>query len=123
MNTTGVLKPVRRAAPAAAADIPCLYCGARGLTPWFAGVRDRLGFEVHGLDVQPDVVRYLREELAIPAECADVSEMARSHPPGSFDLITTFFLIEHIPDVRGAIAAMYGLLKPGGWLAAAVPFA
>ena len=82
----------------------------------------RLGFDVHGLDVQDDVVRYLREELHIPAECADVSAMGRFHEPESFDLITTFFLIEHIPDVREAFAAMYELLKPGGWMAAAVPF-
>ena len=82
----------------------------------------RLGFQVHGLDVQPDVVRYLRDDLGIPAECADVSAMNRIHPPGSFDLITTFFLIEHIPDVRAAITGMFDLLKPGGWVAAAVPF-
>ncbi|HXD87485.1 MAG TPA: class I SAM-dependent methyltransferase [Urbifossiella sp.] len=82
----------------------------------------RLGFDVHGLDVQADVVRYLQEELNIPAECADVSAMNRFHAPNSFDLITTFFLIEHIPDVREALAAMFELLKPGGWVAAAVPF-
>lgn len=82
----------------------------------------RLGFDVHGLDLQPDVVRYLREELEIPAECADVSKLSRSFPTESFDLITTFFLIEHIPNVREALSAMYDLLKPGGWLAAAVPF-
>lgn len=82
----------------------------------------RLGFDVHGLDVQEDVVRYLREELHLPAECADVSAMGRFHAPESFDLITTYFLIEHIPDVREALAAMYDLLKPGGWVAAAVPF-
>lgn len=82
----------------------------------------RRGFEVHGLDVQPDVVRYLRDDLGIPAECADVSAMTRMHPAGSFDLITTFFLIEHIPDVRAAIRGMFDLLRPGGRLAAAVPF-
>lgn len=83
----------------------------------------KIGFEVHGLDVQPDVVRYLNDELRIPAEVADVSAMSRIHPPGSFDLITTYFLIEHIPDVRAAVAAMFDLLKPGGWMAAAVPLA
>lgn len=82
----------------------------------------RLGFDVHGLDVQEDVVRYLRDDLHIPAECADVSEMGRFFEPSSFDLITTFFLIEHIPNVREALAAMFELLKPGGWMAAAVPF-
>lgn len=82
----------------------------------------KLGFDVHGLDVQTDVVRYLREELQIPAEVADVSAMTAIHPPGTFDLITTYFLIEHIPNVQAAIAGMYDLLKPGGWMAAAVPF-
>lgn len=81
----------------------------------------KLGFDVHGLDVQPDVVRYLNDDLKIPAKCADVSAMNRMYEPGSFDLITTYFLIEHIPDVREAFAAMYDLLKPGGWVAAAVP--
>lgn len=82
----------------------------------------KLGFDVHGLDVQPDVVRYLNEELKIPARCADVSAMNRMYEPSTFDLITTYFLIEHIPDVRTAFAAMFDLLKPGGWVAAAVPF-
>jgi SAM-dependent methyltransferase len=82
----------------------------------------KLGFEVHGLDLQPDVVRYLNEELKIPAQTADVSAMVDLYEPASFDLITTYYLIEHIPNVREAIANMYSLLKPGGWLAAAVPF-
>lgn len=82
----------------------------------------KLGFDVHGLDVQPDVVRYLNEDLKIPAQCADVSSMNRMYEPESFDLVTTYFLIEHIPDVREAFAAMFDLLKPGGWVAAAVPF-
>jgi SAM-dependent methyltransferase len=81
-----------------------------------------LGFDVHGLDVQTDVVRYLGDELGIPAACADVSTMGRHYRPRSFDLVTTFFLIEHIPDVAAALRGMFDLLKPGGWLAAAVPF-
>jgi len=82
----------------------------------------KLGFDVHGLDVQEDVVRYLNDDLKIPARCADVSAMTAMYEPASFDLITTYFLIEHIPNVREAIANMYALLKPGGWIAAAVPF-
>jgi SAM-dependent methyltransferase len=81
----------------------------------------RHGFEVHGLDLVPDNVRYLREDLNIPAECADITEITRVHQSQSFDLVTAFFVLEHIPDVRGAVAGMFELLKPGGWLAAAVP--
>jgi len=82
----------------------------------------KLGFDVHGLDVQEDVVRYLNDDLKIPARCADVSAMTAMYEPASFDIITTYYLIEHIPNVREAIANMYALLKPGGWIAAAVPF-
>ena len=82
----------------------------------------RLGFAVHGLDVQPEMVRYLRNDLGIPATCADVSALAGVAAPGSFDLVTSFFLVEHIPDVRRMLAAAFDLLKPGGWMTATVPF-
>jgi SAM-dependent methyltransferase len=81
----------------------------------------RLGFDVQGLDLQPDVVRHLNEDLGIPATCADVTELRDRHELDSFDLITTYFLIEHVPDVQATFAAMFDLLKPGGWVAAAVP--
>jgi SAM-dependent methyltransferase len=81
----------------------------------------RLGFDVHGLDVQPDVVRYLKEELQIPAACADVSAMGQFHAPESFNLITAFQLIEHLPDAAGFVSAAAALLRPGGWLVLANP--
>lgn len=81
----------------------------------------RNGFDVNGLDLVPENVKYLRDELAIPAEQADITEMNRVHSPNTFDLVTAFYVLEHIPDVRGAVAGMFELLRPGGWLAAAVP--
>jgi SAM-dependent methyltransferase len=80
----------------------------------------KLGFEVNGLDLQDDVVRYLNDELRISARVGDVAAVA-GELPNSYDVLTAFFLIEHIPDVLGSLAAMYRTLKPGGWLAAAVP--
>jgi SAM-dependent methyltransferase len=82
----------------------------------------KAGFDVCGLDLQPDVVQYLRESLYIPAECGDVLEVPRRFAPASFDVVTTYFLIEHIPDVRAALRGMFEVLKPGGWLVAAIPF-
>jgi len=81
----------------------------------------RLGFDVHGLDLQPEAVEYLRTELKVPAECGDVTELPRLYPPGSFDVVTSFYLLEHVPDVAGVLAAMAAALRPGGWLVAAVP--
>ncbi|MES2979191.1 MAG: methyltransferase domain-containing protein [Pseudomonadota bacterium] len=42
---------------------------------------------------------------------------------GTFDLITSMSVIEHIPDDTGAIKAMWSLLKPGGVLLISVPCA
>jgi SAM-dependent methyltransferase len=81
----------------------------------------KLGFDIHGLDVQPDVVRYLNDDLKIPAQCADVSAMNRMYESASFDLITAFQLVEHVLDVRSFVEACATLLKPGGWLVLANP--
>jgi SAM-dependent methyltransferase len=43
--------------------------------------------------------------------------------PGSFDLITSMSVIEHIPDDKGAIEKMWNLLKPGGVLLISLPCA
>lgn len=81
----------------------------------------RRGFDVYGLDVLPDVVRYLERELKIPAVVADVSGMTAAYPRNHFDCVTAFFLIEHVPDVEQVVTDAFALLKPGGWFAAAVP--
>jgi SAM-dependent methyltransferase len=42
---------------------------------------------------------------------------------GSFDLITSISVIEHIPDEQSAIATMWRLLRPGGRLIVTMPCA
>lgn len=42
---------------------------------------------------------------------------------GAFDLVTSISVIEHIPDDRAAVAAMWRLLRPGGRLVVTVPCA
>ncbi len=81
----------------------------------------RLGFAVHGLDLQPEAVEYLRTELKVPAECGDVTALPRLYAPASFDVVTAFHLIEHVPDVEQLFADVAALLKPGGTFVAATP--
>jgi SAM-dependent methyltransferase len=82
----------------------------------------KLGFEVHALDLQEEVVRNLNEDLKIPAVCADVSEASRFYEPESFDIVSAYYLMEHINDVQGFLEDCSKLLKPGGWIAIAIPF-
>jgi SAM-dependent methyltransferase len=74
------------------------------------------------MDLQPEVVEYLRRELGIPAICGDVQQAPTCFSPGTFDLITAFFLLEHVPSVEAVLQNCFGLLKPGGWFVGAVPF-
>jgi SAM-dependent methyltransferase len=81
----------------------------------------RRGFDVQGMDFQPAVIEYLRNELNIPAVCADVDGLPAAFAPASFDIITAFFLLEHVPDVGSVLRNCFSLLKPGGWFIGAVP--
>ena len=57
----------------------------------------------------------------MPAVCSDATDVARHFPPRSFDLVTAFHLIEHLPDLQGLLRSVRTLLKPGGWFAGTVP--
>ncbi len=79
----------------------------------------------------------LRPDLSV--HLFDVSEMYRRFwerfvpgdrtavltPPqewsGRFDLVTSFYALEHVEDPRRVVAEMAGLLRPGGTLYAIVP--
>jgi SAM-dependent methyltransferase len=83
----------------------------------------RAGFRPTGLDFQADAVRYIRDTLKIPAEVGGTDDLPKLFPPASFDVVTAFYLLEHVRDVRRVMADCLGALKPGGWFVAAVPLA
>ncbi|MCI0462373.1 MAG: class I SAM-dependent methyltransferase [Gemmataceae bacterium] len=81
----------------------------------------RLGFAVHGMDCQAGDIDYLQHHLQIPAVCTDFAGLRSHFPANSFEVITAFHVLEHVPDVVGAIRTCLALLKPGGWFVAASP--
>jgi SAM-dependent methyltransferase len=81
----------------------------------------RRGFEVHGMDFQPEVVDYVRQRVGIPSVCTTVEALTTHFRPGSFDLVTSFFVIEHVTSVDALLRACFSLLAPGGWFVGAVP--
>jgi SAM-dependent methyltransferase len=42
-------------------------------------------------------------------------------PAGSYDAVTMFYVLEHLPDPMGALRKTYDLLSPGGTLLVRVP--
>jgi SAM-dependent methyltransferase len=79
------------------------------------------GFDVCGADLLPESVEYLRKQLQIPAACCDFPGLETAFAPQSFDVITAFCVLEHIPDVRKELARCLRLLRPGGWFVGVVP--
>ena len=47
---------------------------------------------------------------------------ALSLPSGSFDLVTTNEVLEHVPDIDAALREIARVLKPGGWHVGTHPF-
>jgi SAM-dependent methyltransferase len=81
----------------------------------------RLGCHVEGADFQPEVAEYVNRELGIRTCCCGIEDIGRHFAPSSFDLVTAFYVVEHVLDVRQMLRSCFLLLKPGGWFAAAVP--
>jgi SAM-dependent methyltransferase len=95
-------------------DIGCAY------GPFLAAARDQ-GFDCLGLDPSLDAVRYVKESLGIPAVQGSFPEMPDALGSGGFDVISLWYVIEHLTAPLRALEAIGGLLRPGGVLALATP--
>jgi SAM-dependent methyltransferase len=77
-----------------------------------------VGWRVSGIEL--DAVAAAKARTVTPdvviGDPADVSL-----PPGSFDLITAFHVVEHLPDPAAALRRMLGWLAPHGLLIVEVP--
>ena len=81
----------------------------------------RRGFRVSAMDFQPQAVEDLRSRLGVPAICTDIAGLTKHYAAGSLDVITAFHVVEHLSDVAAFFNAGWTLLRPGGWIVAAVP--
>ena len=90
--------------------------GGTGHRTWF--FRDA-GFECTVLDPDERPLRIARERFGLQTIQGLLEEIEL--PPGSFDLITFYAVIEHLPDPTRTLQAASRLLRPGGWIVALVP--
>jgi SAM-dependent methyltransferase len=72
------------------------------------------GWETVGLEISGPGARYGREVLGLDVRQTLLEEA--DFPEGSFDAVTAFYVIEHLPDPVGTCRALARLLRPGGQL-------
>jgi SAM-dependent methyltransferase len=76
------------------------------------------GFDAVGIEYSPDSARIAQGkglDVAVGALTAD------RYADGSFDIITLWDVIEHLPDPQATVALAARMLKPGGLLVAKTP--
>ena len=126
-----------------AIGVRCLRCGSSAITLALATVllAERPGFRrerVYELSSRGPLFEFLCREASSLAsseyfddvapgewrgaiQCQDVERL--THPDGSFDLVTSTEVFEHVPDDRRGFAEIRRVLRPGGSFVFTVPLA
>ncbi len=77
------------------------------------------GFEVRGVELSPAPARFAREHFGLEVFTGTLRESPLE--PASFEVVTLWDVLEHLPDPRAALSDIACLLRPGGVLAVRVP--
>lgn len=85
----------------------------------FVAAAKAAGFDARGIDISPESTRYGREVLGLALDVGDLYE--RRYPTGTFDIVTLWVTLEHLPDPNRFLAEARRLLVPGGRVAISVP--
>jgi 2-polyprenyl-3-methyl-5-hydroxy-6-metoxy-1,4-benzoquinol methylase len=86
---------------------------------YFLRVAQRHGHDVHGVEMSAaiagEAVRALGADR-VHVGTLDDAIAAKGHAPGSFDLVTLWDVVEHVPEPQPLLHTIHGLLKPTGRL-------
>ena len=77
------------------------------------------GFTVRGAELSPDTAAFARGHFGLDIHAGDWREAG--YADASFDVVTLFDVIEHLPDPLAELRAIRRLLKPGGVLLQSTP--
>ncbi|MGH8596482.1 MAG: class I SAM-dependent methyltransferase, partial [Gammaproteobacteria bacterium] len=71
------------------------------------------GFEGFGVELEPAAVAYGRTKLGLINLALGTLE-AQTYPSATFDVISMYDVIEHVPDLNRTVAELARILKPTG---------
>jgi len=86
---------------------------------FFAEYAEEQGYKTTSIDVSAYAVDYMKNKLGLNAICADQSYLEKS--PDFYDVITSFYVIEHIKDFEKMIFLFYQRLNADGVLVLSTP--
>jgi 2-polyprenyl-3-methyl-5-hydroxy-6-metoxy-1,4-benzoquinol methylase len=99
-------------------EVQDIGCGGGDLVEWL----DAQGWRASGLDPSTDAIAAARAR-GVDAHCATLE--AWSADPanlGRYGAVTAVHTLEHVPDPIAVLAAVRGLLAPGGVVAFVIPY-
>ncbi len=79
----------------------------------------RSGFDVAGVELNSDCAGYARSSLGLDVRSEYLEEAGFSG--SSFDVVTMYDVLEHVPDLYGILAEVRRILKPDGLLVVQSP--
>jgi cyclopropane fatty-acyl-phospholipid synthase-like methyltransferase len=82
-------------------------------------LRRRTGAQVFGVDFSDNARISAEKNFSIPVYVGTIEDLPQEKE--SFDLITAWWLFEHVSEPRGFLDSVRGLLRPGGTFAFSVP--
>jgi 2-polyprenyl-3-methyl-5-hydroxy-6-metoxy-1,4-benzoquinol methylase len=94
-------------------DIGCAWGG-------YLWEMNRLGWEVHGIEINATAVAFAREKLGLVNVLGGTLDDLK-YPDGFFDVVHMSMVLEHLPDPLQALKKINGILKEGGQLILSVP--
>ncbi|MDB5097059.1 MAG: 3-demethylubiquinol 3-O-methyltransferase [Cyanobacteria bacterium RYN_339] len=79
----------------------------------------QVGYDARGVEPSTWASAYARDELHQPVETGTLE--GRAYEAASFDVVTLWEVIEHLPDPRAFLHEIARVLAPGGTLALSTP--
>ncbi len=81
---------------------------------FFLSEMKKRGWDVSGVEISQKAIDYAKDVLGIPLQLGPLEEVG--FPEGHFDVVSGFYVIEHLPQPIEFLKECFRILKPDGML-------